>query len=300
MTQSWTAEQVVTPELSRDLIGAQFPDLAGRPVEPLGVGWDNTAYLVDGRLVFRFPRRTIAVELIEVEARVLPRIAPRLPLPVPVPRWLGRPGQGYPWPFIGYEHLAGQVASDAGLTVAERERAAPLIGRFLATLHAIDPAGLDLPGDTIARADMTGRRDRTLERIDELAERRLIADAAPLRRLLAESPMRPPPAPPKPCHGDLYARHLLVDGGHRPCGVIDWGDVHAGHPAVDLAIAHGFLPPSARQGFLDAYGPVDDGWWAYARLRALFSCTVLLPYAQDVGDASLLSEAALGLDYVLG
>lgn len=299
MTQAWTPERVVAPELARSLIEEQFPDLRGSAVEPFGVGWDNTAYLVGGRLVFRFPRRSIAVELIEIEARVLPRIAPALPLEVPVPRWVGRPDRVYPWPFAGYEQLAGQVASDAGLDDAQRERAAPELGRFLAALHRIEPEGLDLPGDTIGRADMEGRANRLLQRIDALASRGLVADPAPLRRLVEVSPMRPPPAVAALCHGDLYARHLLVDEAGRPCGVIDWGDVHAGHPAVDLNIAHGFLPPAARSAFLDAYGPVDDRSWAFARLRALWYCAILMLYGQEMGDAALVREARRSLGYVL-
>src|SRR5205807_10467324 len=125
MAPPWTPEQVVSVGLASSLIDAQFPDLRGCSVEPFGAGWDNTAFLVDGRLVFRFPRRAVAVELIEVEARVLPSIASALPLPVPVPRWLGRPGPEYPWPFGGYERLPGRTASDAALDAAQRLAAAP-------------------------------------------------------------------------------------------------------------------------------------------------------------------------------
>jgi hypothetical protein len=55
MTAAWTPEQVVSSELARNLIDAQFTDLRGCRVEPFGVGWDNTTFLVDSRLVFRFP-----------------------------------------------------------------------------------------------------------------------------------------------------------------------------------------------------------------------------------------------------
>jgi aminoglycoside phosphotransferase (APT) family kinase protein len=299
MAQVWRPEQVVSAALARSLVEAQFPDLRGLDIEPFGVGWDNTAYLVDGRIVFRFPRRAVAVELIETEARVLPRIAGALPLPVPVPRWPGRPDQGYPWPFAGYELLPGTVASDANLDAAARLQSAPVLGRFLAALHAIDPAGLEAPGDTLGRADMGRRLEMTRERIDALVARGLVADPLPLLRLLERSPTRPPAAEPRLCHGDLYVRHLLVTGGGRLCGVIDWGDVHVGQPAVDLAIAHSFLPPAARPAFLEAYGPVDPGAWAFARLRALFHAVVLMLYAHEEDDAALLREAGTLLENVL-
>lgn len=39
----------------------------------------------------------------------------------------------------------------------------------------------------------------------------------------------------KVLHGDLYARHLLIQNG-KIAGIIDWGDMHIGDVAVDLAI----------------------------------------------------------------
>ena len=50
-------------------------------------------------------------------------------------------------------------------------------------------------------------------------------------------------------HGDLYARHLLLDDHKKLCGVIDWGDVHLGDRALDLSIAYSFLPAEARLCF---------------------------------------------------
>lgn len=62
----------------------------------LSEGWDNTVWLVDGRWVFRFPRREGVIPGIEREMVLLPRLAP-LPIPVPV---FGRPAEGYRWPFL--------------------------------------------------------------------------------------------------------------------------------------------------------------------------------------------------------
>ncbi len=45
---SWAPECRVTPEMVRALIDDQFCALAPCTVEPLGFGWDNTAFLVNG------------------------------------------------------------------------------------------------------------------------------------------------------------------------------------------------------------------------------------------------------------
>jgi aminoglycoside phosphotransferase (APT) family kinase protein len=101
-------------------------------------------------------------------------------------------------------------------------------------------------------------------------------------------------------HGDLYVRHLLVDAEQRLSGVIDWGDVHLGDPAVDLAVAHSFLPPSAHAVFRQAYGPFENSTWQLARLRAVWHTVNVLIYAHDSGDADLMREGQRSLNHMDG
>jgi aminoglycoside phosphotransferase (APT) family kinase protein len=62
----------------------------------------------------RLPRRLLSAALIVNEQRWLPELAAGLPLPVPAPLRLGRPGCGYPWawsvgswlPGIDIEHTS--------------------------------------------------------------------------------------------------------------------------------------------------------------------------------------------------
>ncbi len=69
----WAAECIVGAAQAAELIGAQFPGLRGAQVEPLATGWDNTVFLVGSGLVFRFPRRAVAVPGLQREMAVLPR-----------------------------------------------------------------------------------------------------------------------------------------------------------------------------------------------------------------------------------
>ena len=298
MNQPWQAEREVTAELALALVREQFPELDARRAEPFGSGWDNTAYLVDGAIVFRFPRKQSTVELLEREVRVLNRLAPRLPLAIPRPRWIGRPAERFPWPFAGYARLAGVTADAAALTDGERMHAAEPLGRFLAALHATPPEGLELPPDTIGRTDFVGRRPLLVEQLDAVHGRGLIADPAPWLRLFDGALPAPPPRTVV-VHGDLYVRHLLVDDARRIAGVIDWGDVHAGDPAVDLSVAYAFLPPRARDAFLRAYGPADERTLRMARLRAAYHSVMLAWFADAVADAALLREGLASMRRVL-
>lgn len=260
---------------ARGLIEAQFPQLAAAPVELLGEGWDNFVFLAAGSWVFRFPRRAEAAPLLETELRVLPRIAPALPVRIPVPELRGRPGPLFPWPFAGYRLIEGRTADRAALTQSQRTAlAAPLAG-FLRVLHALPP--LEVGPDAIGRLDAHRLRAEIRARL-------------PHPPGWIDDPVRPPRAEAL-VHGDLHARQLLASGA-RLCGVLDWGDVHLGDRAVDLALAHSFLPPQARDAFRAAYGPTaDEETWRLARLRALHVSAALWTWARQRGDAPLAREA---------
>jgi aminoglycoside phosphotransferase (APT) family kinase protein len=291
MNRPWDADVELSPDRGACLIERQFPALAPAGLAPLGAGWDNVAFLVNGRLVFRFPRRQIAADLIQREIRVLPLLAPHLPLPIPAPAFAGTPDAGYPYPFAGYELIPGTTACRSTWSGAERASSAVPLARFLAALHTIPiDAGTRAwgPTDDIERANLMKRARGMRERLRALAPDLGGIDAGALLDLvdrLATTPAREEP----PCwvHGDLYARHLLVDDARRPCGVIDWGDVHLGDPALDLSIAFSFLPPAARAAFREAYGPVDDATWDRARFRALHYGALLTDYGAEVGDDAI-------------
>lgn len=297
MSQPWVAEREMTAELALSLVRAQFPELGAGGIRPFGSGWDNTAYLVDGGIVFRFPRKESTVGLLERETRVLPLLG-RLPLDVPEPRWVGRRTERFPWPFAGYRRLAGVTADAADLSEEERMAAAGPLGAFLAALHAVPVEGLGLPGDEIGRTAFARRMPELEARLRRLHGRGRIGDPAPWLRLF-EGELPGPPPVPAVVHGDLYARHVLVDDGRRVSGVIDWGDLHAGDPALDLSIAYGFLPTRAREAFLRAYGPVDARTRRMARLRAAFHSAALAWFADSIQDAALLREALAVLRTVL-
>lgn len=80
--------------------------------------------------------------------------------------------------------------------------------------------------------------------------------------------------------------------------MIDWGDAHAGDPAIDLSVAWTLPPPQARREFRAAYGPIDDETWALARFKALRLATAIADWGLDVGDPDLLREARLQLRFV--
>ncbi|HMK11576.1 MAG TPA: phosphotransferase, partial [Acidimicrobiales bacterium] len=81
-------------------------------------------------------------------------------------------------------------------------------------------------------------------------------------------------------HGDLHPSNVLVLDG-RVSAVIDFGDITAGDPATDLAVAWMMLPAAARATFRATAGPVDDHTWRRARGWALALAVAILSRSAD-------------------
>jgi aminoglycoside phosphotransferase (APT) family kinase protein len=294
-------EQEVPPPLAARLIERRFPSLCPVHIERLGEGWDNVAYRVNGSLVFRFPQRSVAVGLLQTEIAALPALAPDLPLAVPVPDLVGEPALGYPWPFAGYRMLPGRTADHAALDSQARSALAVVLGEFLAALHAV-PASTarrhGVPPDEHARLVSAQRVPQARERLGQLLDLGLVDHPGPLLTIIESARGLDATSQETVVHGDLYARHLLLDGDARASGVIDWGDLHLGDPAIDLALAHTFLPPRSHEAFRDAYGGVDDATWRLARFRALGHSLATAAYAQEVRDEPLLRECRTAISFL--
>ena len=97
-------------------------------------------------------------------------------------------------------------------------------------------------------------------------------------------------------HGDLHARHLLVDEHGALAAVVDWGDVCRADPAIDLPLLWSGLPPDARGELLSAYGPVGEELLLRARVLALFLGAALALYAHHERLIDLERDAIGGLD----
>jgi aminoglycoside phosphotransferase (APT) family kinase protein len=301
MPAMWSPELVVDEALARALVGDRLPHLRDAPMRLLGEGWDSTVWLAGDEWLFRFPRRQAVVPGFLREVEVLPRLAPSLPLPVPVAEVRGEPDARFRWPWAGFRLLPGRELADAGADDAARARHGRELGRFLRALHDVDPAaatvaGELLPVDPVRRADMPFRVGRTEEQLERLAALGLWRPPAALAALLDRARRLPEPAELVVCHGDLHLRHLLVADDGGLAGVIDWIDVCRADAAIDLLLYWGHLTPAGREAFHEEYGPVDDARLLRARVLTVSIWGVLAEYAHDVGLERLGREAVAGLD----
>lgn len=123
-TPPWHAEHPVNAQLAERLVHGQFPEFSAHSAERVGRGWDTDVWSF-GSAAFRFPRRAFGVKTVLNEQVVLPKLGPRLNVPIPVPKWMGRPGDDFYFAFYGHDLLPGQTADRARLSRAERAEMAP-------------------------------------------------------------------------------------------------------------------------------------------------------------------------------
>ncbi len=267
-------EADIDDDLVRRLLVAQFPHWAGLPIEPVdSAGTDNALYRLGDDMVVRLPRIRGATSQVARDHEWLPWLAPLLPLAIPVPLALGRPAEGYPWPWAVHRWLEGEVAATERLV--DPRQAASALGEFVAALQQIDSA--DAP--EWARVASRGRplATRDAEARSAIAALGGTFDRGELTAAWEEA-LRVPEWEGRAVwfHGDLHTTNLLACDG-RLSAVIDFGCLGAGDPACDLMPAWIYLSADTRDAFRAAL-TVDDATWARGRGWALSVGLIALPY----------------------
>jgi aminoglycoside phosphotransferase (APT) family kinase protein len=268
------------------LLRAQFPEWADLPlrrIEPSGTV--NAIFRLGTELSVRLARREGPTEPGGEESSWLPRLAPLLPMDIPVPVAQGRPGNEYPWFWEVHTWVEGETLTveDIDAVQAARDLAA-LVG----ALQQVNPAGAP-----------RGRGIPLVERDEEIRYWLARFDGDPEVEVEWERSLAAPPwdGPPVWHHGDLDARNWLVRGG-RITGVIDWGSMGVGDPACDVMVAWKLHTADARDAFRGAL-PTDDATWERARGWALSQAVAILAYYTPENNPTLYREAESWLSLAL-
>lgn len=258
----------IDEDLVRALVREQHPDLAGLDLREVVGGWDNQLWRLGDELAVRMPRTARGPSLLRNEHRWLPVLAPRLPLPVPIPVRIGEPSAHFPRPWTIAVWVPGEPADRVPVTRAEH--AADCLARFLRALHQNAPADAPAsPSRGVPLKTLTRDFDKMFRTVDGVgAEVRQVWDQAVAAPEWQGRPVW--------LHGDLHPANVVIADGTL-AGVLDFGDLCAGDPATDLAAAWMLLPSGAATRFLNAYANVDEAMvrrargWAVLRGMGLLS-----------------------------
>jgi aminoglycoside phosphotransferase (APT) family kinase protein len=283
--------------LVRRLLAAQFPQWADLPIRPvLSAGTDNAIYRLGADMAVRLPRIHWATGQVDKEHQWLPRLAPLLPLAIPVPLAKGAPGEGYPWHWSVCRWLEGENATVERL--ADLRQAAMDLAQFVAALQRIDATGGPPPGPhNFGRGEpLAARAAPTRKAIAALEEQGTLDTGAVTAAW--EAALRAPAWRGSPVwiHGDLSSGNLLARQG-RLSAVIDFGGLGVGDPACDLMVAWTLFSGESRDAFRAALA-VDEATWARGRGWALSWALIFIPYYLDTNPVGV-AHARRAIDEVL-
>lgn len=176
----------------------QFPAQAFQRVELLGSGWASDVYLIDDRLVARFPRNADLAGWIDKDEILLRFVSSSLSSAIGVPelKHRGQAGSHFPHAFLVCTFVPG-VGADRREAPVNNDLVRDL-GTALTHIHSVSADAAAALG--IDRPDWDDYR-------------------GPVRFI----------------HGDFSPDNLMVNTETgRLIGVIDWGNAAIGDPALDF------------------------------------------------------------------
>ena len=275
----------IDEDLVEQLLRTQLPDLANQELRLVPAqGTDNVVFRLGTELSVRLPRKPSAVRSLLIEREWLPRMAPRLPLAVPLPVASGKPSGAYPFPWMVCTWVRGTpLPPGGGLSGGDVDT----LAEFVMALRALETTGGPQvqPGqragpvaayDAVARAALNETSAlKAAGRIDpDLVDQEAAASAW---HAAVQAPAWQGPG--VWVHRDLQGGNLVtVDG--RLSGVLDFGGLAVGDPAGDVMAAFHLFSLEGRARFRAAVD-ADDATWVRARGWALTQGLEALPYYLD-------------------
>jgi aminoglycoside phosphotransferase (APT) family kinase protein len=281
--------------LVRRLLIAQFPHWAELPIDQVPhPGTDHAIYRLGENMSVRLPRIGWATGQVDKDFEWLPRLAPHLPLSIPVPLAKGEPGEGFPWHWSVSPWLEGRAWTDDG--VGDLSEAAIELAGFILALQRIDSSGGPLAGEHnffrgVPLADRDAAFRQAVPAWGGIVDTRVMLAAW-------DEALRAPvwDRPAVWVHGDLSRPgNLLVANGHLSA-VIDFGCLGVGDPACDVRAAWSLFSGESREAFRAALA-VDAATWMRARGWALTSAGAL-PYYRDTNPL-IVAEARHAIEEVV-
>ncbi|MBI2792211.1 MAG: aminoglycoside phosphotransferase family protein [Gammaproteobacteria bacterium] len=255
----------------QQLLKSQFPQWKDLPVRPVSQsGWDNRTFHLGKEMLVRMPSAEEYAFQVEKEQHWLPKLAPSLPLQIPVPIAMGEPGEGYPWKWSIYRWLEGEAAARAN--IGDLKEFAASLADFLITLHGIDSTNGPKPGphNFYRGGDLSTYDAETRQAMDVLKGKINVGLTTEIwERAIATNWHYDPVW----IHGDVSVGNLLVKEG-RLKAVIDFGQLGVGDPACDLAIAWTFFKGESREIFRKKLA-LDYDTWARGRAWTLWKALII-------------------------
>ncbi len=281
LTKMNNKKLIINEALVHHLIATQFPQWQNLSIHQIVPnGWDNRTFRLGEHMIIRMPSAEAYAAQVEKEQFWLPKLAPFLPLTIPVPIALGKPTNNYPWKWSIYKWLEGKPATSAFIT--NLSDFALNLAQFLTALQQINPTNGPLPGPhNFYRGGTLTTYDTETRKAIAILKNKIDTNTA--TKIWENALTTTWHNPPVWIHGDISASNLLVNNG-KLSSVIDFGLLAIGDPACDLGIAWTLFGGESRKLFRTML-PLDNDTWARGRAWVLWKALIISAGFADTNQA---------------
>jgi len=229
----------------KERIEGEFPEIKIKSLKSVTTGWCNHVVIVNGKIVFRFPKDRDAERRLILESKILDFYRERVNVDIPDYGYMP-----FSKKFAGYRKIAGSELNESFIKRLRREERNSLtdaLADFISTIHSTGKSQvkhLKIPfdnGKEISRETAVKVR----RRVFPLLKKR---DVETIEGFIPE--MLDTMAEMKGygyTHNDLRGNHMFFDRRRRRLGVIDFGDFAWFEKAKDFSELLSFGEDFARE-----------------------------------------------------
>ena len=286
-----------TEECAR-IIEKIFPQLKIEKVQPMQHGWDSFVVSVNDEYVFRFPLRPMVEKMLRREILLLPELAIELPVPIPNFKYIWQGSEEQQQMFVGYPMIQGiPLSKFPPFESTRKEEIAKLLGHTLSILHSY----------SLEKAVEAGQKPKNIEIWKESYREMLDKHKNKSFHLMGpDIQKKSVEIFDEVLENDDFFRFklVLIHGELAPdahilwnpeteeiTGIIDWGDVRIGDPALDFTGLLCDCGPEFTKMVLANYENnkdptmLDRAAW-YMKLFGFY----FIEYGQTIDDDSYIEE----------
>ena len=261
--------------IAENLIKQQFSPIENLSVKPAqATGSDNFIFRVGNDLLIRLPRHASSESQLKKEIKWLPLLSEVLPVSIPQIYFKGSPAPEFPFQWGIFKWIDGSIYDP--LLFENTDHIVNTMVHFIHALWKADPSnGPEYGEHNNFRGQPLAERDKqTTEAIKTLPHFYKQETLTSLWNTACT--MNVWNKPYIWVHGDLHWGNILTKNDNLS-GIIDFGSLGLGDPAVDVMCAWILFSPEKRRLFKQKIN-VDTPTWTRGMGWALSFAAIALPY----------------------
>lgn len=236
--------------------------------------FDHDVFIINGKIVFRFPRTEIVKKRLRGEIDLLNFLKDKVKINIPHYSYIAKDFQ-----FAGYNMIPGKILSPSAFKSLSNKNKAKVIDELMKFINSFHRINLDefKKFNPRAREDFIDAEKKVERDLEEKLFPKLSDEEVKVIKNFSEEAREYLRNIPNVCatHGDLYAYNTLWDKDTLRIGVIDFSDILIGDPAKDFEVFIDYGSASLERAYDNYKGLKDDNFlkrvYIYYKIHTIYT-----------------------------